>query len=612
MNYISGLSRALDSLAPDWQHTSQSTISGLDLALTAPFSAAQTSYVTTGAPCTISSVPVTKVPYEATVSEHPAAKCNRISTMPKPCSETARFSCNVTTPTPAVSAIVPFVPNNLKRKAAGKAVIDEHGVARDMLRSLQSDTSAWRLQPSSWTNITTLCDQVASYNAMGGAPSTARNDALHWEQYWKPFCDKYSTPVWRNDEDVLHSTAARNREAFTMTLFLMFVWGNIKPKSRAAAQKSISAKPQSALNVLYAIRRVHKHRGYKHLLVDLSLVSSLLNGMKREFITKYGAEALAPQRKEFMPWSLFRALFAVVTLPQFATDTRHWEYVLLGIALCGCTGYRKDELAPARGETFGLNHLSRAHVSWIVNGIELPMLPPEARQSLTPNVVCCIHGVPSKADQFGEKYSNFHSYVRWRNDPSNFAYRMANIEFDDPVALDARASTPLLCCPRRDAAHTAFTHPQLDSALKRILAAVSAQFPALLPSHHLSRYSWHTFRITLATGLAAAGVNGALICRICRWATEESLKVYCRPTVEQYSELVERAQATSSLAACQASSRRQITASQYADLVHAAQQISQPALVSAAPSTPLIDDDATMETGGALDSFLAQLPTSTQ
>ena len=423
-----------------------------------------------------------------------------------------------------------------------------------------------------------------------------------------PFCEQHNTPVWRNDEAVLLSATARNREAFTMTLFLMFVWGNIKPKSRAAATSSISAKPQSALNVLYAVRRVHKQRGYKHLLVELSLVSSLLNGMKREFITKYGSEALAPQRKEFMPWSIFRALFSVIGLPQFASNLAYWNYVLLGIALCGCTGYRKDEIAPARGEVFGINHLSRAHVSWLVNGVELPMLPSAVRHTLSSNVICCIHGVPSKADQFGEKYANFHSYVRWRNHPSNFAYRMANVEFDDPVPLDARASTPLLCCPRQDNPHAPFTHAQLDTALKRVLTAVSTQFPALLPAHHLIRYSWHTFRITLATALSAAGVNSALICRICRWATEESLKVYCRPTVEQYSSLVEQAHATSSLAACQASSRRRITVSQYADLVQAAQQVTPLALASSASATPLIDDDATMETGGALDTFVSELP----
>ena len=236
------------------------------------------------------------------------------------------------------------------------------------------------------------------------------------------------------------------------------------------------------------------------------------------------------------------------------------------------------------------------------------MLPPEMRHSLTPSVVCCIHGVPSKADQFGERYANFHSYVRWRDAPSNFAFRMAHMEFDDPVPLEARKSTPLLCCPSPGAPHAAFTHSKLDRALQRILSAVSRKYPAVLPEHHLVRYSWHTFRITLATGLAAAGVNPALICRICRWATEESLKVYCRPTVEQYSALVEKAQATSSLAACQASSRRQITTAQYADLIQAAQQADPAALVRAALDTPLIDDDASMEQGGAVDSFISQLP----
>ena len=78
--------------------------------------------------------------------------------------------------------------------------------------------------------------------------------------------------------------------------------------------------------------------------------------------------------------------------------------------------------------------------------------------------------------------------------------------------------------------------------------------------------------------------------------------------MEQYSALVERAHATTTMAACQASSRREVTTAQYDELVQAAQQASAQDLTVAAPNRPLIDNDATMENGGALDTFVAQLP----
>ena len=139
MSYISGLAKSVDAQPLTLQCTQQNFISGLNLRSgTAPSSTAQTSYVMSGAQVsTISSTPVVQVPYERTVSECPPASHNRISAVPQPYSDAALSLCTAVTPISAVSAIVPFVPRGLKRKAASDAAVDEHGVAQDMLHSIE-------------------------------------------------------------------------------------------------------------------------------------------------------------------------------------------------------------------------------------------------------------------------------------------------------------------------------------------------------------------------------------------------------------------------------------------------------------------------------------------
>jgi hypothetical protein len=52
------------------------------------------------------------------------------------------------------------------------------------------------------------------------------------------------------------------------------------------------------------------------------------------------------------------------------------------------------------------------------------------------------------------------------------------------------------------------------------------------------KYSWHSYRITLACKLLHNGVDDSIIQRICRWETSESIKVYGRLKAPQYMDII--------------------------------------------------------------------------
>ena len=62
---------------------------------------------------------------------------------------------------------------------------------------------------------------------------------------------------------------------------------------------------------------------------------------------------------------------------------------------------------------------------------------------------------------------------------------------------------------------------QLDAALSSILASLGSA---------RSSYSWHSARIALAVAcsMLEAGATSAQIQALCRWQTEDSLRVYAR------------------------------------------------------------------------------------
>ena len=111
----------------------------------------------------------------------------------------------------------------------------------------------------------------------------------------------------------------------------------------------------------------------------------------------------------------------------------------------------------------------------------------------------------------------------WRTTQTDSAaYRLAQLELLYECRGPARRRTPLFCSSEG----VAMSHSVLDNTLKAMLLRV------LQDENEAIKYSWHSFRIALACGclkvLGNTPETRATIQAVCRWATQESLKVYAR------------------------------------------------------------------------------------
>ena len=416
-----------------------------------------------------------------------------------------------------------------------------------MLDLLQGDTSTFAMCPESgdWGEVGSFCTEFETALQSAGNPNTLHKYRLHWDQYWRPFSRKYLRgKEFRTDSCVLTSASAAKRETFVLYCFLIYCRRLMPAKSKADKAAGKMAKPQSVVAPLKAVRYLHKHCGYGHLLLDLSLLSKALRGMSMEFKARHGQDSLVPNRKYGMPFAVTNAMICIPDDTKLGRSSAsrvsrlllRWMSFIAAMALCKVTGYRKAEVA-VRSLEFAVD-LMFSNVVWFINGVETPF--PTVAQMQTPNVsyVLCIAPPPSKADQTNEKYGMFRAYIRWSPSPSNTANVLAQLEAAFPVAGPERSSTPLF----RASGDAPLTHSQLDSMLAKSLKYVATTQPDLLSPDHLHRYSWHSFRRGLAMGLRKLKVSDHLIQMYCRWASPRSLEAYALLDMEQYADQIAEAE----------------------------------------------------------------------
>jgi hypothetical protein len=98
-----------------------------------------------------------------------------------------------------------------------------------------------------------------------------------------------------------------------------------------------------------------------------------------------------------------------------------------------------------------------------------------------------------------------------------------------------------------------FTGAVLDGALKCILVVLGAA---------ASDYSWHSARIYLACALLASKASGPQIQALCRWQSEDSLRIYARLEPRDYRSLLNGAARSSDLRSVTTTAYPQISAEQ--------------------------------------------------
>ena len=336
------------------------------------------------------------------------------------------------------------------------------------------------------------------------------------------------TPVWRPDVRDLTSSE-REREAILCANFIPWALTHAMRGRGGRAR----AKPTSAYKAYLGVRKSHSNR-----LVDMvstKLVWTMVNRQCREYLEEFGGASLVIRRKQPFTKAILHMILTStgkagpIDLDSEAPQTAFRAFA----ALLRQTGFRKSELSLQSGETFTRRHATRANLSWCLRGRVYSTPPAELLRNPRPGDYAIVIPPVSKADPRGEVWGALPIYLHWSVRDADCAFaHLAQLELVLPASGAARAAVPLIS---PDGA-SPFRGSALDAALRALLSR-----PSGVGRAHAASYSWHSARIYLACALLAAGATHAQIQALCRWQTEDSLRIYARLNVDQYKQLLESA-----------------------------------------------------------------------
>lgn len=406
---------------------------------------------------------------------------------------------------------------------------------RHLLEVLSADSSKLALRPADPGILASLVDDVFDTYADSAATRTIGADKSAWRK-WKEFCDILGTPYWRDSAPA--NTGADNnghmREVFMMRAFTVYTHRNMKPRKRSRNK----AKPQSALNVVAGVRRIHKRAQID--MVSCAHLSLALKGLNNQFLRTEGQDALIEERKEPLGNSDCVKMLNVpdgTAAPGWHVDRSSIAGVCFDAALT--TGrqsaFRKADLLSL--EAFEFADMSRENLSWrLGNGTQnftiVPSLP--VGYQLQDGDAAVIRPPPSKADPTAQIFGNQPVYLPFMSDDlCNAAAHLAKLEVAIPRPTD-RQLVPLFVCD------TEFNPLDCGHA-DRMFHALAV---AALGKRRAAEVSFHSCRVEHACALLANGAGDATIQALARWSTAESLKIYARLSPADYMAWVRKASRT--------------------------------------------------------------------
>ena len=200
------------------------------------------------------------------------------------------------------------------------------------------------------------------------------------------------------------------------------------------------------------------------------------------------------------------------------------------IVLLMFTGFRLAEIvAHTSGE---IMYLTFESLTWLIGGVVVIEPTLAMLMALRPGLDGALLAPPrAKPDQWGEIHCPFPAMLVYRADGLNAARALRDLELRAPCrGAAARRVTPLFS----DESGRPFTHAFLDRLLKAVLLCCFGKAAAMV-------FTWHSFRVGLATALHAAGVSDAMIQLICRWMCPESLHAYRRVGTSEHDGYLQKA-----------------------------------------------------------------------
>ena len=376
---------------------------------------------------------------------------------------------------------------------------------------------------------------VRQKQATGWSKSTTKLER-GFLKYWRAFCTARGLKLWRDDFD---ANSGRDKEGYQrevdiLAAFLLDVVKNIKARGHRP-----EALPQSSLNVVRGVRRIHTKRIPAITMVPVSAVLSVMRSITKEYIRKHTYKMLIPRRRE--PWRTHHLtqMYGVRKRIGFklgyltVSDTLFWRSVWGFLELEVQSGMRGSEcLVQAIGDWHPSDHLSRASLIWCIGGEHVVSPTPEQLMALTEFDYAIIMPPPSKTDGFGVVWGDKPIYLPIRfAAPWCAALRLRDIELAYPRSGDERALVPMFC---QDSG-APLTYSQAHYVLQRLKDFV------LVKGEDKSLFTFHSYRVTLATQLGNSGASSSLIQALCRWQSRASLKIYNRLQPERALDLLDKA-----------------------------------------------------------------------
>ena len=384
-----------------------------------------------------------------------------------------------------------------------------------MAQRFWDDPSPHALRPASFSQLEALVSGILD-TSWDNPNSTKRLNSNM--RLWKRYTTELNTPLWRPNASSL-SPFEHEREAVLCAGFIPFALRHMRGRKGYG-----SALPTSAYKCYLGIRKAHANQFID--MVSTKMVWTMVQRLCRKHLETYGAESMIVSRKQPFTDACYDALFAArgkhggvdldAQLPRAAFQAF--------TAVLRQTGFRKSELTLQGGEKFSKRHAARSSLRWVLRGVVYSTPPPDLLASPRLGDYAILIPPVSKADPTGAVWGALPIYLHHHPADSHSAFaKLSKLELLSPVTGESRAHVPLISPD----GVSPFTGAQLDRVLHSIIPRRA--------------YSWHSARIGLACRLLAAGATAAQIQALCRWQTEDSLRVYARLNPDRYDQLLSSA-----------------------------------------------------------------------
>jgi hypothetical protein len=401
-------------------------------------------------------------------------------------------------------------------------------MASELYSLLRADNSELRIGLADDDTLMTLCSEVSEACMLASPASTLKADASQFK-FWEDICKSLNTTPWRRrgaDTTSDEHTYFR-REAFLQAIAMLIRYRTMKPRR----QSDPAPRPQSAANMVLAVRRVHARAQIP--MAPCPTLAIVLRYLTRRYVDLHGPEALLPQQKEPLTVDDRRAIYAIADGTKVGRFTVRWtDPLFVGFraaldTMCD-TGQRKSDLLCAASAATGLD-TARSNLTWKIGGEIVTNPTPEQLSQLKDGDLAILRPAGSKNDAFAQFFGNKPMWLPYSSSHFSAAASLAKLAAMCPIDTSLARRVPLIVVDR---SFQALTYAKADELFR---ALVEHAVP-----HKRGMLSLHSCRIFKACALRAAGAQPATMQAEVRWKNAESVEIYARTNPEVSANWIHR------------------------------------------------------------------------